>query len=70
MSKTLTGLLITILGLLASQLQIDVTQDQISELIMTIVKIGSDILVVYGIIHTWYGRYRHGDITWYGKKLK
>lgn len=63
MSKTLQGLIITILGLLASQLQIDVTQDQISELIMTIVKIGSDILVVYGIIHTWYGRFRHGDIT-------
>ncbi len=27
------------------------------------------ILAVGGAILGWIGRYRHGDITWYGKKI-
>lgn len=33
-----------------------------------------DFVIVVGQIFTavgiWYGRYRHGDITWYGAKKK
>lgn len=31
-------------------------------------ELASDIVLVIGIIVAWYGRWRQGDITWYGMK--
>jgi hypothetical protein len=62
MSQTIVGLLITILGIVATQFKIEVSHDQIVR--------GVEVAVmVYGALHTWWGRYRQGDITWYGAKL-
>ena len=62
MSQTIIGLIITVLGLIASQLKIDITQDQIVHIVTVAV-------TVYGVLHTYWGRYRQGDITWYGALL-
>ena len=50
-----------ILSLAASQLKVDVSHEQI---IQFVALIGT----IYGALHTYWGRYRIGDITWYGAK--
>lgn len=57
MSITISGLIATILGLV---FQPDETQ--------AILQLIDSALVVAGILLAYLGRYRHGDITWYGAK--
>jgi len=61
MSQTLVGLLITLLGFAAQWLQIDADQEQLAQ-------VAGAIATFVGIAWAWYGRYRQGDIHWYGKK--
>jgi gamma-glutamyl-gamma-aminobutyrate hydrolase PuuD len=56
-SVTMSGLIATILGLVF-------TPDESSE----ILKLVDQLLIVGGIAATYYGRYRQGDITWFGTK--
>jgi hypothetical protein len=57
MSLTFSGILLTVLGLVF-------TPDEAS----TIAHFIDTGIVVVGILATYIGRYRHGDITWYGLK--
>lgn len=54
MSMTITGVLAVVLATV-----LDAT---------TANALAADIMTIVGIFLTWYGRFRHGDITWYGKK--
>lgn len=58
LSVTLSGLIATILGLVF-------TPDETQAFLQLI----DAALVVGGIIATYWGRYRQGDVTWYGKKI-
>jgi hypothetical protein len=57
MSVTITGLIATILALVFEP-------NEAAE----ITKLIDQALVVLGILLAYYGRYRIGDITWYGKR--
>jgi hypothetical protein len=64
MSQTIIGLLITIIGLVASLLKIEIDNAQIEAMVNGIAAVATFI----GIIWTWWGRYRQGDITLIGTK--
>ena len=61
MSQTIIGLLITILGILASKLNLNVSHEELIQIVGT-------IATIYGLAHTFWGRYRQGDITIIGTK--
>lgn len=56
---------VTITGLIATILSLVFTPDE-ANAIMSLV---DQSILVFGIAMTYWGRYRQGDITWYGKKL-
>lgn len=57
MSLTITGLIGTILALI-------LTPEETSAILSLL----DQVLLVAGILLTYYGRYRVGDITWYGTR--
>ena len=57
MSLTISGLIATLLGLIFSQTEVAVIMPWLDQTI-----------TVGGIILTYVGRYRLGDITWYGAR--
>lgn len=62
MSVTISGWLLMVLTWLLPKFGVNVDANALTTTIATIVQIGGGILV-------WWGRYRQGDITWYGAKI-
>ena len=62
MSFTLQGLLVAILGSLLTKFGIPNVPEQVAQVVSALITIG-------GWVAVWWGRYRQGGITWYGKKL-
>ena len=60
MSKTIVGLVITIIGLLAKWFKWPLPANDEMEQFLTA------LVTLAGIALAWYGRVRKGDITWYG----
>lgn len=58
MSVTLSGLLVTILSLVFTPEEAN-----------TFIEFIDKFILVIGILLTYWGRYRQGDLTWYGKKV-
>ena len=56
---------LTISGIVVFVLAQVFTPDEANQ----IVQAGFMVANVVGILMAYYGRYRQGDITWYGKKL-
>jgi hypothetical protein len=62
MSKTIIGLVITIIGLLAKWFSWNVPgQEELDQFLTA-------LLTLIGIALAWYGRVRKGDVTWYGAR--
>ena len=62
MSKTIIGLVITIIGSLAKWFNWNLPgQEELDQFLAA-------LLALIGIALAWYGRVRKGDITWYGAK--
>lgn len=62
MSKTIIGLVITIIGLLAKWFGWNLPgQDEMEQFLTALV-------TIVGLILAWYGRVKAGGITWYGAK--
>lgn len=61
MSLTIQGLVITVLTLLVQTFDLDIDEGYITELV-------TGIITVVGLVVTYVGRVRIGDITWYGKR--
>jgi hypothetical protein len=59
MSLTLKGLAVVLLGYLVSSMNLPVASEAIETTVST-------VAVIVGAVMAWWGRYRHGDITWYG----
>lgn len=57
MSVTISGLIATILALVFTPNETHALMQWLDQTILVI-----------GILATYYGRYRHGDITWYGAR--
>ena len=55
MSLTITGLLALVLGFIIDDVGVAG-------------ELAADIVTVAGLLMTWYGRLRLGDITWYGAR--
>lgn len=64
MSVTIVGLIILVLSYLSKSagFELHIGEAEISELIRTVAEI-------IGLATTFYGGIRHGDITWYGKRV-
>lgn len=58
---TYTGLIVSILGLVLNRIGIEYEQNQLLEVV-------GAFTVVVGWITSAIGRYRQGDISWWGKK--
>lgn len=54
----------TISGVIATLLSLLFTPDEANEF----VKLFDQLVLVYGIVATYWGRYRIGDITWFGAR--
>lgn len=62
-SVTIAGLIIFGVTWVAKQLGVEApSHESLETTIATVVQ-------VFGLLMAWYGRYRQGDITWYGAKL-
>jgi drug/metabolite transporter (DMT)-like permease len=61
MSLTYLGLIVSMLGYLAQFLGIRVGPEQITTTVETIV-------IFVGALIAFYGRFRKGDVKWYGTK--
>ena len=62
-SLTLQGWVLLVLSMLVKAFEIDLDEGQLTE-IASWIAAGIAAAVIY------VGRYRQGDITWYGKKIK
>lgn len=62
-SLTLQGWVLLVLSMLVKALEIDLDEGQVTE-----ISVWLATGIAAGIIYI--GRYRQGDITWYGKKIK
>lgn len=60
-SFTITGLLVSLIGFVLQESDIDVTQNDLDTFMTILLQIG-------GIFMAWYGRVRRGDITLFGKR--
>ena len=60
---TQAGVWIALVTSVARVLELDIDEGVITELVLSV---GS----VVAICVAYYGRYRQGDINWYGKKVK
>ena len=63
MSITITSFAVYFIGRLLTSAGFPIDDTSITHF----VSVGLQILGALGI---WYGRYRQGDITWYGKKTR
>ena len=54
-----------VLGKLAGMIDYHGVSVTVDRLIVTV----STLAQVFGLITVWVGRYRHGNITWYGRTL-
>lgn len=61
-SLTTTSLLVFIVTAVFKQADIDISSHEIEEGVAFLVQIAA-------LIGVYWGRFRHGDITWYGRKL-
>ena len=62
-SLTMQGWILMVLTLIVKSAEIDLDEGQITEISVWIAT-----AIAAGIMYI--GRYRQGDITWYGKKIK
>ena len=64
-SLTIIGLIVSLVGTLVNTFHIPLpyTMDEIEKALTV-------IATLLGIVIAWIGRYRHGDITLFGKKLR
>ena len=62
-SLTITGLVVLILGFVFSKMGIPLAEGSLETTITTLVQIAGGVIV-------WWGRYRQGDISVFGGKLK
>jgi len=60
-SVTIVGILVMFLSNIMDSLDLPIVQDDLVATVNTL------ILLVGGLV-AWYGRWRKGDITWYGKR--
>lgn len=61
MSFTIVSLLVGIISTFLTKFNIQYAPEDVTNFVNTLLLIASGIGV-------WWGRYRHGDITWYGTK--
>ena len=62
-SLTITGLAVVLVMTLGRTFDVDFDEGKVTELVTA-------LALVIGFVATYIGRYRQGDITWYGKKIK
>ena len=62
-SLTMVGLGVMILGFIFSKMGVPIAEGNLEITIITLVKIVGGITI-------WYGRFRQGDITFWGAKYK
>ena len=60
-SLTITGLLVSVIAMVAQQSGLDITHTQIESFVYVVVQLG-------GLVLAWYGRVKAGGITWYGRR--
>lgn len=68
MSLTIRGLLIFCIAWLVNKASIQLDTTQISHLADQLIIGASAVMQVVGLIIVYIGRYRHGDIYWWGGK--
>jgi hypothetical protein len=68
-SLTIKGLATFAIGWIASQASVTLEQDSLSVLVDNLILGITAFLQVAGLVLAYIGRYRRGDITWYGRKL-
>jgi hypothetical protein len=61
MSTTYTGVIIMILSTIAIRLHLSISDQEIQTTVTT-------IATIIGALIAFYGRYKKGDITWYGAR--
>ena len=63
MSITIIGIIVGLVGLLFQQSGVEIAPEKIQ----TTVEVTAQFI---GLIIAWWGRYRTGDIKWFGKRIK
>lgn len=61
MSTTYMGVIVMILSTIVSRMHLSVSDQEIQTTVTTIV-------TIIGALVAFYGRYKKGDITWYGAR--
>ena len=62
MSITFIGLITTLVGFLFQQSGVNIAPDKIQTTIEVITQ-------AVGLVIIWYGRFKQGDVRWFGKKI-
>lgn len=62
-SLTMIGLAVMILGFIFSKMGIPIAEGNLEITLTTLVQIVGGVVI-------WYGRWRQGDVNWFGKKLE
>jgi len=60
-SMTYTGTLVTFIMALSAVLEVDLDEGAVTELVRA-------ALLIVGFLTALYGRWRKGDLTWFGKR--
>lgn len=60
-SVTQAGNIAVVLGTLLKLINVEVGTEELTNVVVA-------VLVLGGVASSFYGRFRHGDITWYGAK--